>query len=112
LLDQSIRLKKNKEFRYTYKRGRSLKGKYLVIYFCENGQENSKIGFSVSKKIGKAIIRNRIKRVLREICRINKNKIVQGYNIIFVARSKIKGIKYRLVEEEMLDLLKKAELLR
>ena len=90
MLDQSTRLKKNKEFRYTYKRGRSLKGKYLV----------------------KAIIRNRIKRVLREICRINKNKIVQGYNIIFVARSKIKGIKYRLVEEEMLDLLKKAELLR
>jgi ribonuclease P protein component len=112
LLHQTLRLRKNKDFKQTYKKGCSIKGEYLVIYYKKNNQIESKFGFSVSKKVGNAVIRNRIKRILRECCRINQVKIVKGHNIIFVARSKIKGISYWLVEKEMLDLLNKAKLLR
>ena len=84
----------------------------MVMYYKKSGLEENKFGFSISKKIGNAVVRNRIKRILRESCRNNQHKIVNGYNIIFVARSKIKGINYWMVEKEMLELLKKAELLR
>lgn len=112
MLPYSLRLRKNKEFKLTYEKGCLLKGEYLVLYYRKNDQENSKFGFSISKKIGNAVVRNRIKRILRECCRINRDKIVNGYNIIFVARSKIKGINYHLVEKEMLAMLEKAGLLR
>lgn len=112
LLPRNLRLRKNKDFKIIYQRGCSLKGEYMVMYYNKNGLNENKFGFSISKKVGNAVVRNRIKRILRECCRNNQDKIANGHNIIFVARSKIKGINYWLVEKEMLELLKKAELLR
>jgi ribonuclease P protein component len=68
------------------------------------------MGFSVSKKIGNAVVRNRIKRVLREICRKNMELFPHNYDYIFIARPKIKGFSYQQVEKEVVGKLKEVEL--
>lgn len=112
LLRRAHRLKKNKDFQITYKKGKSVAGQYVILYYIKNNSDLNKFGFSVSKKIGKAVVRNRTKRILRECCRLHQNELKTGYNIIFIARPKIKGIKYRLVEQEIMKLFAKANLLK
>lgn len=108
MLESKNRLKKNWEFQLVYKKGRSYVGRYAVLYLKENGQEYTRFGFTVSKKIGNAVVRNSIKRKMREICRLNIDNFSSGYDLIFVARKKIKGIRYSLVEQEIVKLCSKA----
>lgn len=112
MLDNKNRLKKNQEFQQVYRFGRSWVGKYLVLYLKKNEKEYPRFGFTVSKKIGQAVVRNRIKRRMREICRLNYGRFFGGYDLIFVARKKIKGIDYCLVEQEIGKLCKKAGIWR
>ncbi len=112
MLKQRYRLKRNEDFRQAYSRGKSLASKYLVIYLYPNQQSQNRIGFSVSKKLGNAVVRNRIKRLLREGIRQLLPRLESGHDIIFIARGKIKGISYSLVEENLRYLLKKTGLYR
>jgi ribonuclease P protein component len=61
--------------------------------------------------MGKGIIRNRLKRLLREVCRLHQEQFRQGFDLIFIPRQKIKGISYRLVENHLLEICHKAKLL-
>ena len=79
-------------------------GRSVIIYYKRS--DHTKIGFSVSKKIGNAVIRNRVKRRLREICRKNIELFSSNYNFIFIARPKIKGFSYQQVEKEIIGKLK------
>ncbi|MHB1126771.1 MAG: ribonuclease P protein component [Bacillota bacterium] len=106
-----ISLCKNEEFRNVYRKGRWINGEYLVMHILSKSQDQTRVGFSVSRKIGGAVDRNRIRRVLKEICRLNDHRFKVGYDIIFVARPKIKGISYSLVEKDLLALCGNAKLL-
>lgn len=110
MLNRQYRLTRNRDFQEVYSRGRSYVGSYLVLYVKRNELNHTRFGFSVSKKIGKAVVRNQIKRKLREACRVNLARFAQGYDLIFVARKKIKGISYHLVEKEIEKLCLKAGL--
>ena len=88
-------LKKDSDFRKVYKHGKSFANRYLVMYILNNKSENSRIGISVSKKVGKAIIRNKVRRRIKEAYRLNiDEKIKNGYDIIFIARVAIKDADY------------------
>jgi len=106
------RLRERKEFKRVYRRGKSKANDTLVLYFLPNKLEVTRIGFSVSKKIGNAVERNRVKRRLREICRENISSIKPGYDIILIARQKIKGIGYQLIEVKLLKLIERVGLLK
>lgn len=108
MLKRENRLTKNNDFQQVYNRGLSYSGNYVVLYVKKNRLDRTRIGFTVSKKIGKAVERNQIKRRMREICRVNFERFNSGYDLIFVARKKIKGISYHLVEHEMGKLCLKA----
>jgi len=112
LLAGDNRLKKRKDFKKVYAKGKTSANKYLVAYVLNNNHNTIRIGFSVSKKIGNAVERNKIKRVLREICRLNIHKFISGIDVIFIARSKIKGISYSKVEKELLKLADKGKILK
>lgn len=112
MLQRRYRLTGKRQFQAVYGRGRSYVGNYLVLYVKENQLDHTRIGFAVSKKIGKAVVRNQVKRKLREVCRLNLDRFAKGYDIIFVARRKIKGINYHLVEQEIEKLCLKAGLWR
>ena len=116
LLPQRFRLKSKFDFGKAYRHGQSRANSYLVLYFFARRKEtavleNPRIGFSVSKKLGNAVVRNKIKRRLRAAIKPYLRLIRQDVDIIFIARKKIKGIPFSDVEKNMIYLLKKSGLL-
>lgn len=111
------RLKKNFEFKFVYRRGKSFANELLVMYILKNkrnkDKENNlynKLGVSVSKKVGNSVVRSRTKRLISESFRLNCNYILKGYDFIFIARNPIVDKNYFDVEKSMINLIKKAGL--
>lgn len=104
------RLKKNEDFRRVYQKKRSMANKLLIIYILKNKYGYNRVGFTVSKKVGKSVIRNRVKRLLRESYRLNEEKILQGYDIIFIARNTASKASYKEIENAMMHLFRKMKL--
>ncbi len=103
-------LKKNKDFQYIYRKGKSYANKYLVMYVLENGTSQNRLGISVSKKVGNSVERNRARRLMKENYRIWKGEIKEGYDMIFIARSTINGQKAFDVGKSMKRALHKAKM--
>lgn len=87
-------LKKNSDFSYVYKNGKSYANKYLVMYVIENRTDMNRVGISVSKKVGNSIVRHRLTRIIRESVRLNGAKLLYGYDIVIIARANLKGKGY------------------
>lgn len=105
-------LKRNKEFRYTYRRGRSVGSKSLVLIYAKARPDDGvKIGFSVSKKLGGAVVRNRIKRRMREAVTPLIPEIKKGFKLIFIARSAAVEEPFISLCADMRYVLKKAKFL-
>ena len=111
------RLKKNLEFRFIYRRGKSFANSLLVLYIFKNkmnkdneGNLYNKVGISVSKKVGNSVVRSRSKRLIYESYRLNCDGLKQGLDFVFVARTSIKDKKYKDVENAMISLFNKAGL--
>ena len=105
-------LKKNYQFRYVYNRGLSIANRLLVMYSIKNGTEGNRYGISVSKKVGNSVVRSRVTRLLRESYRLSEENIVQGYDIVVIARGSAKEASYKEIESALLHLLKKQRLLK
>lgn len=99
-------LKKNHQFRFVYKYGKSYANKYLVMYMKENGTECNRIGISVSKKVGNSVVRHRVTRLVRESYRLQENVFNSGLDIVIVARKSAAFAGYREIESALLHLSK------
>ncbi len=109
-------LKRNKEFRRTYRAGRSVGSRSMVLIYAAAKQAkaadvNVRIGMSVGKKIGNAVVRNRTKRRLREAVTPFIPSVKQGSRLIFIAKPPILEESFTSIRSTMRYLLKKAELL-
>ncbi len=107
-----VTVKENYEFRRIYRKGRSAVSPCMVVYCQKNRQGRSRLGVTVSTKLGHAVVRNRVRRRLREIYRLNREHMVPGYDVIVVARTRAAAAPYRRLEREYLSLLNKLELSR
>jgi len=107
-----VTVKENYEFRRIYRKGRSAVSPCMVVYCQKNRQGRSRLGVTVSTKLGHAVVRNRVRRRLREIYRLNRDHMVPGYDVIVVARTRAAAAPYRRLEREYLSLLNKLELSR
>ena len=106
-------LKKDSDFRKVYKHGKSFANRYLVMYILDNKSDSSRIGISVSKKVGNAIIRNKIRRRIRESYRLNGDENVKdGFDIVFIARVASKESEYKDIEKSIKYLMKKSGMQR
>lgn len=106
-------IKKDSDFRRVYQRGKSMADRNLVIYTMKNGKDRSRIGISISKKVGKANVRNRIRRYIKEAYRLNiDEKIKPGYDIVFIARINSQNSEYRDIEKSMKYITKKASVVK
>ena len=99
-------IKKNDEFRAVYKNGKSYANRYLVMYVKDNDRESNRIGISVSKIVGNSVVRHRITRIMREIYRLNDDKLIKGKDIVVIARVNAKDTPYRDMESAYLHLCK------
>ena len=97
-------IKQNYEFRRLYSKGKSCANAYLVVYCRKNRAGRSRIGYTVSNKVGHAVVRNRVRRRLREIFRLNQGGLAQGYDMILVARTRAVGAEYRELERAFLSV--------
>ena len=106
----SSSLKLNHIFRRLYHTSGQANG-YLVLYARRNRTESNRVGITVSKKLGKAHIRNRIRRRLREVYRLNEDKFLPGWDIVVVARMKAIDASFKDLTKAYLSLAKKAGIL-
>ncbi len=93
-----------------YQKGKSLAGRYSVLYFLKNKTTNNRIGISVSKKVGNSVIRHRIKRLYKEAFRLNDRNIKRGYDLVVIARSKAVELNFNGCQKDFLYLVKRAKL--
>lgn len=110
-MKNSFWLKNNSDFKKVYSKGKSYANRNLVIYFYPNNEDINRIGISVSKKVGISVVRNRIKRLVRECYRLNEYKIKKGYDIIFIVRVNSKNATYYVINKALMHLCKKNNLL-
>ncbi|MCH5278541.1 MAG: ribonuclease P protein component [Christensenellaceae bacterium] len=104
-------LKRNKEFRYAYRVGKAAHSKSMVLIYAKGKPNEVKIGFSVSKKLGNAVVRNRIKRRLREAITPLIPDFRKGVKLIIVAKAAILEEKMQSIQSSMRYMAKKAGLL-
>lgn len=97
-------LKKNHQFQFVYKYGKSYANKYLVMYIKENGTDRNRIGISVSKKVGNSVVRHRVTRLVRESYRLHEAVFNSGLDIVIVARVNAAAVGYEEIEKALLHL--------
>ncbi len=105
-------LKKNCDFQYVYKNGKSYANRYLVMYVLENNTDGNRLGISVSKKVGNSVVRHRVTRLIRESYRLHENIFNSGLDIVVVARNSACSVSYQEAESALLHLAKLHQLLK
>ena len=103
-------LKKNSDFRRLYAKGKSAVTPWLVLYARRNRLGENRLGYTVSAKLGHAVVRNRVRRRLREIYRLNAPRLKQGYDLVVVARARAVDAPYRTLEAAFLRACESLEL--
>ena len=109
-LRKSFRVKKEKDFNAIFKEGESVANRRFVIYRLANSQEHFRVGLSVSKKLGNAVMRNQIKRRIRHILINHGNELVDNIDFIVIARKGVENLDYAELEKNLLHVLRLAKI--
>ena len=99
-------LKKNADFQEVYRKGKSAANRLLVLYISERDDRSSRIGISVSKKVGNSVVRHRVVRKVREIFRLHWEDVRKGQDIVVVARPSANASDYTECESAVIHLLR------
>lgn len=107
------RLRRNADFQRVRQEGRSLANRWLVLNVAPNDLTQSRVGFAIGKRLGGAVVRNRLKRRLREIVRAHRTagRLRPGYDLIIVGRSAAATAEWAPLCRAVDDLLQRAGLL-
>ena len=107
----AVSLKQNYEFRRLYQKGASAVGGGMVLYCRKNRLGHNRLGLTASVKLGGAVVRNRARRRLREVYRLNSPRLRQGWDIILVARGRTLTASWKELNDTFLRLCRKLSLL-
>ena len=107
----TTQLKKNHEFKRLYSKGKSAASHCTVVYCRRNGTKGNRLGVTVSTKIGGAVQRNLIRRRLKEIYRINEDKLSSGHDVVIVARTRSRYTAFSELEASVVSLFRKLNII-
>ena len=111
-LPRSRMIKKRSDFQRVYHKGKSFANHYFVIYVFRDYSDklNGKVAFAAGKKLGNAVTRNRVKRILRELYRLNQHQLRKDRAVLIVGREPLTKVKSTMVVGQFLSLAKKADI--
>ena len=104
-------LKLNHIFQRLYRTGGQANG-YLVLYARKNRTDTNRVGITVGKKLGHAVVRNRVRRRLREVYRLNEDKFQSGWDIVVVARTRAIYAEFSQLTDAYMTAAQKAGILK
>jgi len=110
-MEKRYRLAHSGQFKRVRSEGRSWSHPLLVLCALENGLPYSRFGFSVGKHVGKAVVRNRIKRLMREAVRARLTCVSPGWDVVLIARAEIANADLSRIGEALDFLLRRAKLI-
>ena len=112
-MQKQYRLARREDFNKVYRHGKSAANKHFVVYYKPNRQvERFRLGVSASKKIGNAVVRNRVRRVIKEIVRLHAELLVANHDLIVIVRKTAVDLDYHETEKTLLHVLKRASLIK
>ncbi len=111
-MKKEYRVKKEKEFQQVFKKGKSCANRKFVVYQMEKpNQDHFRVGLSVGKKLGNAVVRNQVKRYIRQALTEDKENLKQDVDMIIIGRKGVEELNYHEVKENLRHVLKLANLL-
>lgn len=114
-MHRKLRLRKREDFNVVYRYGRSFANSQFVVYWRKRGADKAtgtfRMGVSASSKLGGAVVRNRLRRMVKEIVRLNAGKLIADNDLILIVRKPALSLPYKEMEGSVLHVLRKAGLL-
>jgi len=107
-MERRYRLTHSADFERVRKQGRSWAQPLFVFSASRNGLERTRFGFIVSRRVGGAVVRNRVKRQLREVVRRHLGEFPPGWDVVLVARAPIVSAQFSEIEEAFNEALRRA----
>ncbi|MBE6870753.1 MAG: ribonuclease P protein component [Ruminococcaceae bacterium] len=107
----TVPIRENYNFKRLYTKGQSLATPLFVVYLRRNRLDVNRLGITVSTKIGKAVVRNRARRLLKEAYRLLEPRMIKGYDIVLVARGKTPYVKCQPVMQNLESAFAKLKLI-
>ncbi|MCF6139120.1 ribonuclease P protein component [Pseudalkalibacillus berkeleyi] len=112
-MKKKYRIKKNDEFQKVFRNGESFANRQFVVYFLKKSdQDYFRLGLSVSKKIGNAVTRNRVKRYVREAFHELEKDIRISYDYVIIARKPTSSMDFHEVKSSLIHVMKRSKLLK
>lgn len=112
-MQRKLRLRKKQDFNKVYRHGRSFANAQFVVYWRRQAEPGCfRLGVSASAKLGGAVVRNRLRRRVKEIVRLNADKLQAAYDLILIVRKPALSLSYKEMEGSVLHVLRKAGLLK
>lgn len=105
-------LRNKKDFSALYNKGRSVGERYVVLFYRKNGKGFNRTAFLASKKVGKSVVRNRARRLMKESYRALEDRLPQGYDFIIIARNTICNRKCADVKKSIEAAMRKSGILK
>lgn len=115
-MQRENRLTRREDFNKVYRHGKSSANHQFVVYVLNrhtaaSSEESFRLGISVSKKIGNAVVRNRLRRMIKEIVRLNGDKVAPRKDFILIVRKPAAEMEYDEMQKSILHVLKRADIL-
>lgn len=110
-MNKQQRIKKNKEFQRVFKKGKSFANRQFIVYLLKGEQEEFRLGLSVSKKVGNAVARNRVKRYIRQAFLELKDDLLPNADYIIIARPQAAKLDFHESKKSLEHVLKIARAL-
>jgi ribonuclease P protein component len=113
-MHRKLRLRRREDFNIIYRYGRSFANSQFVVYWrkrTEREKGNFRLGISASSKLGGSVTRNRLRRMVKEIVRLNASKVLDDHDLILIVRKPALSLPYKMMEGSVLHVLRKAGLL-